>query len=70
MGDMYEFGFEEVDGVVRAGFYYSNKNNNFNEIFVEMTEGQKISANNWNERMNSLMAEQEKMIKEWVNYED
>ncbi len=70
MGDWYEFGFEEIDGVEKSGFFYSNKNTGFNEIFVEMTEDQKELANEWNKRMGLLMSDQKEMIKGWVNYED
>lgn len=66
MGDYYDFGFKEVDGYVKAGFIYKNKQTGWNEIFVEFTSDQIDLANEWQDKSNAIDIERNEMIKGWI----
>lgn len=66
MGDYYEFEIQVVDNVERFGFCYQNKNTNYNEIFVELTESQRKMAINWQRKHNDLIKEKDEMIKAFL----
>lgn len=67
MGDLYVFDVEIIDGEEVLGFYYQNKSNNWNGVFVEFSEEQKKQAEEWNEKLNRLHNEQEELIKGWLS---
>lgn len=67
MGDHYDFGFEEVNGYLKAGFIYKNARTNWNEVFVEFTDEQKDKANEWQGKSFDLEDERSEMIKGWIN---
>lgn len=66
MGDWYEFEIRVINGVEVSGFCYQNKDTCYQEVFVEFTESQKQWANEWQRKMNELMANQNAEIKSWI----
>ena len=67
MGEYYDFGFKEIDGHVKAGFFYKNENTGWSEIFVEFTSEQIDMANYWQDKSNALDNERKEMIKGWIH---
>ena len=66
MGDYYEFGFQEVNGYVKAGFIYKNNKTGWNEVFVEFTSEQLDLANELQDKSNAIDVERNEMIKGWI----
>ena len=66
MGDYYEFGFQEVNGYVKAGFIYKNNQTGWDEVFVEFTSEQLDLANEWQDKSNAIDSERNEMIKGWI----
>jgi len=66
MGDYYDFGFQEVDGYIKAGFIYQNKQTGWKEVFVEFTSEQIDLVNEWQDKSNAIDSERNEMIKSWI----
>jgi len=67
MGDLYTFDGKIIEGKEVLGFYYQTEANNYNGVFVEFSEEQKKQADEWNEKLNILYEEQERLIKSWLS---
>ena len=67
MGDWYEFDFILVDGEHVAGAVFQNKDSNYNQRQIQLTEDQKELVNEWLEKQDSLNGEREALIKSFIS---
>ena len=70
MGDWYGFDFIKVDDEWEAGVVFMNKDSDYNEKQMQLTEYQKLLVNAWLKKQEDLMQEQEKMIKDFISSPD
>tara|TARA_R110000744_G_scaffold230850_1_gene349009 strand:+ start:234 stop:476 length:243 start_codon:yes stop_codon:yes gene_type:complete len=66
MGDWYEFDFIKVDGEWVAGAVFQNKDSNYNERQMQLTDEQKLLVNAWVEKQEALGNEKEELIKSFI----
>ena len=66
MGDWYEFNFIEVNGEWVSGAVFQNRETNYNEKQIQLTEKQKLLVNAWVEKQEALGAEKDSMIKSFI----
>jgi len=70
MGDWYEFDFIKVDGEWVAGAVFQNKDSNYNERQMQLTDEQKLLVNAWVEKQEALDNEKEELIKSFIASSD
>ena len=66
MGDYYDIEIRLIDGKEKQVFVYSNKNTNYNEVVVEMSESQYEMASEWQKKLDKLIIEKDLMIKSFL----
>lgn len=63
MGDYYDFEIQVIDGKEVPVFVYKNKNTNYEEIVVQLSDSQYELAKKWHKRMDQLSKEKNELIK-------
>jgi len=66
MDNWYEFGFIEVDGEYVAAAFFRNKDSEYDEMQLQLTEEQEQLANSWIERLRALHRDQAEMIQRFI----
>lgn len=66
MGDWYDFEIRLIDGIEKRVFCYSNKNTNYSEVVVELSESQLLLARDWHKKIEELELEKNNLIKSFL----
>lgn len=63
MGDYYDFEIQIIDGKETPVFCYQNKNTNYNEVIVQLSESQYEIAKEWHKKHDEILKEKDLIIK-------